>query len=61
MTGRPAWEGAKLVGRFFRRLVGQVYRLERQRREDYLASATDIYDLERRMRELERPARLSWP
>ncbi len=60
MKGRPAWEGANLVGRFFRRLVGQVYRLERQRREAYLASATDIYDLERRMRELERPTSLSW-
>ena len=60
MKGRPAWEGANLVGRFFRRLVCQIYRLERQRREAYLASATDIYDLERRMRELERPTSLSW-
>ena len=60
MKGRPASKGANLVGRFFRRLVCQIYRQERQRREAYLASATDIYDLERRMRELERPTSLSW-
>jgi hypothetical protein len=51
-------KGGNLVGRFFRRLADHVYRLERQQREAYLAGATDIYDLERRMRELENPTRL---
>jgi hypothetical protein len=51
-------EGGNLIGRLFRRLADYVYRLEREQREAYLAGAKDIYDLERRMRELDNPTRL---
>jgi hypothetical protein len=54
----PSPEGGNFIGRFFRRLAGYVSRLQREQREAYLAGATDIYDLERRMRELENPTRL---
>jgi hypothetical protein len=54
---RPS-EGGNFIGRFLRRVAAYVSRLEREQREAYLAGATDIYDLERRMRELENPARL---
>lgn len=60
VIGHRARQVRYSIGRFFRRLADYVYRLERKRREAYLAGATDIYDLERRMRELEHPARLSW-
>ena len=53
MTPRPPQEGANFIGRFLRRLADYVSRLEREQREAYLAGATDIYDLERRMCELE--------
>jgi hypothetical protein len=55
---RPSREGGNFIGGFFRRLADYVARLEREQREAYLAGATDIYDLERRMRELENPPRL---
>jgi hypothetical protein len=58
MTQRPPRKGSNLIGRFFRHLGDYVYRLEREQREAYLAGAKDIYDLERRMRELENPTRL---
>jgi len=54
---RPGKDG-NFVGRSFRRLAAYVSRLEREQREAYLAGATDIYDLERRMRELENPISL---
>ena len=47
-----------IVTRFFQRLAANVHRIEREGREGYLAGATDIHDLERRMRELERPSDL---
>ena len=55
---RPSRQGGNFIGRFFRRLADYVARLKREQREAYLAGATDIYDLERRMRELENPTRL---
>jgi hypothetical protein len=58
MIRRPAPKVGNLIGRFFGRLADYVYRLEREQREAYLAGAKDIYDLERRMRELENPTRL---
>jgi hypothetical protein len=58
MTRRSPREGGNLIGRLFRRLADYVYRLEREQREAYLAGAKDIYDLERRMRELDNPTRL---
>jgi hypothetical protein len=58
VTRRPSQEGGNFIGRFFWRLADHVARLEREQREAYLAGATDIYDLERRMRDLENPTRL---
>ncbi len=58
MTLRRPGEDGNFVGTFFRRLAAYVSRLEREQREAYLAGATDIYDLERRMRELENPTSL---
>lgn len=55
---RTPQDGQNLIGRFFRRLACYVSRLEREQREAYLAGATDIHDLEQRMRELENPNRL---
>jgi hypothetical protein len=52
---RPPQEGENLIARFFRRLASSFSRLERERREAYLAGATDVYDLERRIRQLENP------
>jgi hypothetical protein len=57
VTRRPRQESKNLIRRFFRRLAGYVSRLERERREAYLAAATDLYDLERRIRQLENPTR----
>jgi hypothetical protein len=55
---RPRQESWNLIGRVFRLLADYVYRLECEQREAYLAGAADIYDLERRMRELDNPTRL---
>jgi hypothetical protein len=55
---RPSRERGNFIRRFFQRLADYVSRLEREQREAYLAGATDIYDLERRMRELENPTTL---
>ena len=57
MTRHPLRESMNAVARFFQRLAANEYRIERERREAYLAGATDIYDVERRIRELERPPR----
>ncbi|MEO8566994.1 MAG: DUF3563 family protein [Betaproteobacteria bacterium] len=58
MTLHRLGKDGNFVGRLFRRLATYVSRLEREQREAYLAGAMDIYDLERRMRELENPTRL---
>ena len=55
---RPSQHGGNFIGGFLRRLADYISRLEREQREAYLAGAIDIYDLERRMRELENPTRL---
>ncbi|HEX3633312.1 MAG TPA: DUF3563 family protein [Casimicrobiaceae bacterium] len=54
---RPRRDG-NFTGSLFRRLAAWVSRLEREQREAYLAGATDVYDLEHRLRELENPTRL---
>ena len=46
----------KQLARFFDWLNAEIAEGERKRREAYLAQATDHYDLERRMREIERAA-----
>ncbi len=43
------------VADLFRQLAAAAGRVERDRREAYLAGAADIHDLERRVRELNRP------
>lgn len=42
---------------FIRRLLESSERREQERKEAYLAGSTDLYDLEYRMRELERQDR----
>ena len=44
----------KHLARFFDWLSEEIADAERKRREAYLAQATDHFDLERRMREIER-------
>ncbi len=51
--GAPARTTAPSAG-LFDRLDHWFWRQEQRRREAYLAQANDIYDLERRMRHLER-------
>ena len=45
----------KRLSQWYRYVARHAERWQRERREAYLAAATDIYDLERRLRELERP------
>jgi hypothetical protein len=52
----PSPKGGNFIGRVFRRLAGYVSRRDRDQREAYLAGATDIHELERRMRELDNPS-----
>lgn len=47
---------ARLLDRLWKTLEGR----ERERRERWLGKATDVYDLERRIRELERSSARSW-
>jgi hypothetical protein len=45
-----------IVMKFFDRLWASFENLERTRREAWLAQSTDVYELESRIRELERHA-----
>lgn len=48
----------KSIFSFFKRLTESSKRREREREEAYLAESTDIYDLEYRIRELDREIHL---
>jgi Protein of unknown function (DUF3563) len=48
----------KLISVFLRRLAERLERRERDREQAYLAQSTDIYDLESRMREVDRAKQL---
>lgn len=39
---------------FFARLEAKLWRAEQERREEWLAQSTDVFDLERRMQRLDR-------
>jgi hypothetical protein len=45
------------IWNFARRLTEFFDRRERERRDAYLAQSVDVYDLERRMRELDKESR----
>ena len=47
----------KYIWHVARRLAEHYERRERERRNAYLAQSADLYDLERRMRELDRESR----
>jgi hypothetical protein len=44
----------KQISRLFQRLAARVHERRRARREAWLATAVDVRDLERRLREYER-------
>jgi Protein of unknown function (DUF3563) len=48
----------KLIWDFLRRLAEPLERRERDREQAYLAQSTDMYDLESRMREIDRAKQL---
>ena len=52
LTEQPASSGPFVS--FFKQLVKSSERIEAERQEAYLAESVDIYDLEYRMRELDR-------
>jgi hypothetical protein len=51
----------KAILDFFRRLAESPERRERERQDAYLAESIDLYDLEFRMRQLDRKNRASAP
>jgi hypothetical protein len=51
----------KAIFDLFRRMAESDERRERERRDAYLAESSDIYDLEYRMRQLDRETRPSAP
>ena len=53
---QAAGAAMKTLSRFFDWLNSAIANAERKRNEAYLARATDIFDLEYRMRQLERSA-----